>query len=164
VDRPSSCLPKPVSSSTRSTSRSSQARSLRRLRYRVRTRRRVLPRPRTTSGRRPCGSRRFSRGRRQVGEPDLDERPDRLLEPGLPCHLECLLPTLARLLGIDALLQPVVARDEQLLDLLASTVPLHKSSVTSHIACGRSFYEGYANVARIRVLIADDHRLFVEGL
>ena len=35
---------------------------------------------------------------RQVGEPDLDERPDRLLEPRLPRHLERLLPALARLL------------------------------------------------------------------
>ena len=52
----------------------------------------------------------------EVGEPELDERPHRLLEPGLARDRERLLVALPRLLRRDALLQPVVARDEQLLD------------------------------------------------
>ena len=46
----------------------------------------------------------------------------RLLDPRLARQLERLLVALARLLGRDALLQPVVARDEQALDLGAGLV------------------------------------------
>src|SRR5439155_1588596 len=95
-------------------------------------------RPCTTCAVRPSGSRRSSCARRQVGEPDLDERAHRLLQPGLPGDLERLLPALARLLGIDALLQPVVARDEQLLYPLMGVGALHKATVTRHDPGGSS--------------------------
>src|SRR5439155_8386326 len=91
---------------------------------------------RTTSGGRRSGSRRSSAALRQVGEPDLDERADRLLEPGLARHRERLLPALARLRGVDALLQPVVAGHEQLLDALPHKITLHKASVTRQIVDG----------------------------
>ena len=66
----------------------------------------------------------------EVGQPDLDQRPHRLLEPRLERDRERLLVALARLRRIDALLQAVVAGDEQLLDPLARIVPLHNRSVT----------------------------------
>ena len=65
--------------------------------------------------------------RRQIREPDLDERPHLVLETGLPRHLERLLPALARLLRVDTLLQPVVAGDEQLLDLRPRPVVRHET-------------------------------------
>src|SRR4051812_10901571 len=95
---------------------------------------RARPLPYTTCGRRPPVSKRSSVARRQVREPDLDERPDRVLEARLAGELERLRPALAGLLRVDALLQPVVAGDEQLLDALARVVyPLHKTSLTRHI-------------------------------
>jgi len=62
--------------------------------------------------------RRFSSEPLEVGEPELDERADRLLEPRLARERQRLLVALAGLRRIHALLQPVVAGDEQLLDLL----------------------------------------------
>ena len=62
------------------------------------------------------GSRRFSSEPLEVGEPDLHERPHGVLETRLARDRERLLVALARLLGRDALLQPVVAGDEKLLD------------------------------------------------
>ena len=53
----------------------------------------------------------------EVGEPDLDQRPDPLLDPGLPRERERLLVALAHLRRVDALLQPVVPGQDQLLDL-----------------------------------------------
>jgi len=61
----------------------------------------------------------------EIREPDLDERPDLLLEPGLARDRERLLEALPNLRRVDALLEPVVAGDEQLLDLLAGFVPFH---------------------------------------
>jgi hypothetical protein len=55
----------------------------------------------------------------EVGEPDLYERSHALLEVGLSGDCERLLVAFAHLRGIDALLQAVVARDEQLLDALS---------------------------------------------
>ena len=58
-------------------------------------------------------------GRRfQVREPELDERPHRLFEAGLTRQRERLLVALPHLLRPGALLQPVVARHEELLDSL----------------------------------------------
>jgi hypothetical protein len=76
-------------------------------------------------------SRRFSRKPFEIGKPELDERADPLLDPSLAREGECLLVARAHLLGIDALLQAVVAGHEQLLDPLARVFPLHKSTVTS---------------------------------
>ena len=109
---------------------------------------------------------RFSREPLEVGEPELDERADALLEAGRASHLERLLVALAHLRGRDPLLEPVVAGDEQLLDSLASIGPLHKVTVTSQIVSGRSSLEAAVNNVprKIRVLIADDHRMFAEAL
>ena len=64
----------------------------------------------------------------EVGEPDLDQRSDRVLETGLARDGQRLLVGLSHLVGRDALLQPVVAGDEQLLDALARLVA-HGTSV-----------------------------------
>src|SRR5438094_330616 len=69
----------------------------------------------------------------EVGEPDLHQRADRLLQPGVPRGGERLLVALTHLRRVDALLEPVVARHEELLDPLPGSLPLHKRSVTGHI-------------------------------
>jgi hypothetical protein len=58
----------------------------------------------------------------EIGQPDLDERSDRVLEPGLPRDLERLLVALTDLVERDPLLEPVVARHQELLDALARVV------------------------------------------
>jgi preprotein translocase subunit SecG len=70
----------------------------------------------TTSGGRRAGWRRSSCEPLEIGQPELDERPDTVLETGLARDRERLLVGLADLRGIDALLQPVVSGHEQLLD------------------------------------------------
>src|SRR5207302_1026184 len=52
-------------------------------------------------------------------------------EAGLAGDRERLLPALSRLLRVDALLQPVVARHEELLDARARVFALHKGTVTT---------------------------------
>jgi CheY-like chemotaxis protein len=98
----------------------------------------------------------------EIGEPELDERPDRVLDACLARRLERLLVTLPRLRRVDSLLESVVSGHEQLLDPLAG-VPLHKFTVTSQIVDG---LEAAVRTGpdRIRVLIADDHRMFAEAL
>ena len=61
----------------------------------------------------------------KVGETDLDERPDGLLESGFLGYLKGFLVRLAHLLGRDTLLEPVVAGDEELLDPFAGVVGGH---------------------------------------
>ena len=96
----------------------------------VRTRQREpLPRS-TTSGVRRRRWRRFSSEPLEVREPDLDERPDRILETGFPRSLERLLVALPRLGRVDPLLEPVVARDQELLDLCARGVRAHEEADT----------------------------------
>ena len=58
----------------------------------------------------------------EIAEPDLDQRTHGVLEAGLAGYLESLLVALADLGGRHALLEPVVARDEQALDLRPSLV------------------------------------------
>ena len=65
----------------------------------------------------------------EVGEPDLDQRPHRVLEARLASDGERLLVALARFRRAGALLQPVVPRDEQLLDALARLGNVHLASV-----------------------------------
>jgi CheY-like chemotaxis protein len=115
---------------------------------------------------RRSGWRRFSSEPLEIREPDLDERPDRILEPGLACGLERLLVALPRLRRVDSLLQTIVSGHQQLLDPFASVVPLHKSTLTSHISSGSGgSLEAVVNIPhKIRVLIADDHRLFSQAL
>ena len=62
----------------------------------------------------------------EIGEPELDERPDRLLEPGFARQLERRLVALAHLLRRDALLEPVVAGDEEMLDLRTGVLRGHQ--------------------------------------
>jgi len=101
----------------------------------------------------------------EVGKPDLDEGPDRFLQAGLARSLQCLLVALAHFRRVDALFQPVVTGDEELLDPLAGALPLHKSTVTSHIASRSPSLEAAVSTPqKIRVLIADDHRMFAEAL
>jgi hypothetical protein len=69
-----------------------------------------------TSTFRRLGSRRSSYKPLEVGEPDLDERPYRILETGLASQRKRLFVASAHLLRLDALFQPVVAGHEQLLD------------------------------------------------
>src|SRR5712691_1509275 len=109
-------------------------RCVRLLRCPARTRPRGRRLPPMTCATRPSGSRRSSAARRrlEVGEPDLDERAHRVFEARLAGDRERLFPALARLLGVDALLQPVVSRDEQLLNPLPGILTLHESSVTTH--------------------------------
>jgi hypothetical protein len=78
-------------------------------------------------------SRRFSWKPLEIGEPELDQRADPVLDSGLARDREGLLVAGAGLGRIDALLQSVVPRDEQLLNPLARVVPLHKPSVTRQI-------------------------------
>ena len=97
--RRSSFRPVPACWSTRQTRRRSSRRCGRPPPSRSRTRRRARRPRRTTSGVRRLGWRRFSSEPFEVGEPDLDERPDRVLDPRLAGELERLLVALPRLLG-----------------------------------------------------------------
>ena len=58
----------------------------------------------------------------EIGQPDLDERPDRVFEAGLPGRLERGLVARAYLVEGHSLLEPVVPRDEQVLDLRVRVV------------------------------------------
>jgi CheY-like chemotaxis protein len=94
----------------------------------------------------------------EVGEPELDQRPHALLDPGLPRHLERLLVALARLPRIHSLLKSIVSGDEKFLDSLTRVLALHIRTVAVQISTGK------VNNGRARILIADDHRLFAEAL
>ncbi len=77
------------------------------------------PRGRRAARRQACRRSRWRRSSSEpleVGEPELDERAHALLQPGLPRDRERLLVALARLRGGDALLEPVVAGHQQLLN------------------------------------------------
>src|SRR5262249_23006455 len=65
----------------------------------------------------------------EVGEPDLHERPYRVLEPRLVRDAESLVVGLAHLLRSDTLLQPVVPGHEQFLDACTRVVA-HGRSVS----------------------------------
>jgi CheY-like chemotaxis protein len=101
----------------------------------------------------------------EIGKPDVDERPNLLLEPGLAGRGERLLVALARLGRVDALLQPVVAGDEELLNSLTRfRRRSHGAKLAGQISA-RGVMQALANLTEaIRVLIVDDHRLFAEAL
>jgi CheY-like chemotaxis protein len=107
--------------------------------------------------------RRFSSEPFEVGEPDLDERPDRVLDPRLAGELERLLVALPRFLDSNPLLQPVVAGDEQPLNLGAHLIAggVHIRSLARQDHLGASLK---TRKPPVRLLIADDHRLFAEAL
>ena len=104
----------------------------------------------------------------EVGEPDLDERSHGILEARLPGCLQRVLVARTHLGRIDALLEPVVTGNEELLDPLPRVATLHKPSVTGQSYDPRRFTGLCGGVTTspksIRVLIADDHRLFAQAL
>jgi hypothetical protein len=84
-----------------------------------------------TSDVRLCGWRRSSSEPFEISEPDLDQRSHALFQPVLARHRERLLVALPDLLGGDALLQAVVARQEQIVDLLARFRFVHSTTSLS---------------------------------
>jgi CheY-like chemotaxis protein len=101
----------------------------------------------------------------EIGDPDLDQRPDRILEARLACDLECLFVAFPGLCRIDALLEPIIPGNQQLLDPLVSVSLLHGRSLAAHLSVVEREMEAATHLDRaIRVLIADDHRLFAEAL
>ena len=84
---------------------------------------RVLPPP-TMSGFRRSGWSRFCFELRKIGEPELDQRPDAVLDPAFTGDLERLLVALTHLCGIDPLLQAVVPRQQRLL-YTNTQIPFH---------------------------------------
>jgi CheY-like chemotaxis protein len=108
--------------------------------------------------------RRFSSEPFEVGKPDLNERPDLVLDSRLASQLERLLVALARFLDGDALLEPVVARNEQPLDLGSNLVArgVHIRSLARQDHVGGTMKT--RTPSPVRLLIADDHRLFAEAL
>src|SRR5687768_6314693 len=67
----------------------------------------------------------------EIREPELDERPYRVLEARLACDLQRLLVALANLVVGDALLEAVVTRHQQTLDPRPRVVAgTHRASVT----------------------------------
>jgi CheY-like chemotaxis protein len=104
----------------------------------------------------------------EVGEPDLDERPDRLFDSCFAGELERLLIALPRLFGRDTLFEPVVAGDQQALDLGSNLVTAPIAGGVHIRSLARQDHVGGTMKKRtpspVRVLIADDHRLFAEAL
>jgi glycosyltransferase involved in cell wall biosynthesis len=98
------CQPRRGSSSTPKTRTGSPSRSMPLQGFRARTSPLARRPSHTTSGCRRPGWRRSSSKPFEVREPDLDERPDRVLEPGFARDCERLLVGLAHLLRRDALL------------------------------------------------------------
>src|SRR5207249_4631636 len=89
----------------------------------------------------------------EVGQPELDERADGLLEAVLARQLERLLVVRADLVRRHALLEPVVAGEQEVVDLLACLVLVHLWIMKNEMGA-----------SRVSVVIADDHRLFAEAL
>ena len=114
----------PACSSTRATTTRCGPASTSRHCSHGRTSRPGAPPRRTTSGGRRSGWRSFCFVLQpiEVGQPDLDERADGLLESRLPGGLERRLVARAHLVERHALLEPVVAGHEQVLDLRARVV------------------------------------------
>ncbi len=86
---------------------------------------------------RRAGWRRFSSEPLEVGQPDLDQRPDALLQPRLACDRERLLVALPRLARIDALLESIISCYEKSLDPLTRVVALHIRTVAVQISTGK---------------------------
>jgi CheY-like chemotaxis protein len=112
--------------------------------------------------------RRFSSEPFEIGQPELDERANRILDPRLARELERLLVALPRFLSGNALLETVVAGDEQLLDLGPHLVTAPIAGGVHIRSLARQDHLGGTMKKRtpspVRVLIADDHRLFAEAL
>jgi hypothetical protein len=83
---------------------------------------------------RPAGWRRFSSKPLEIGEPNLDQRPDRILEAGFHRDGQRLFVALSRLGRIDALFEAIVPGNQQLLNPPASVGALHARSLAAHIS------------------------------
>jgi len=94
----------------------------------------------------------------EIREPGVDEWADGVLQARFTRQGERLLVGLAHLLRRDSLFQPVVPGDDELLDLLAD-VGRHGSPLPLF----PRFCSNQGAVS-VKVLIADDHRLFAEAL
>lgn len=70
----------------------------------------------------------------KIRKPDLNQRSDRVFEPGLPGDRESLLVALPYLGRIDPLLETIVTRDQELLDSLVRVLGLHERSLAAHIS------------------------------
>ncbi len=80
----------------------------------------------TTSGGRQTGWRRSWSEPFEIGQPELDERPDRVFEARFPRQLQRLLVAAANLFRSYALLEAVVSGDQEFVDLLTWVVICHK--------------------------------------
>jgi hypothetical protein len=69
----------------------------------------------------------------EVGEPDLDQRPDGRFQAGLAGDLEGALVALPHLSRVDSLLQAIVTRHDEPLNLLTGLAALHIRTVTVQI-------------------------------
>ena len=110
---------------------------------------------------RRAGWRRFSSEPLEVGEPELDQWSDGVLQARLAGGRERLLVALARLFGPRSLLDAVVARYQQPLNPRPRLFPLHSARLT--VQSSRTM-EAASVPAAVRVLIADDEPLFAEAL
>jgi hypothetical protein len=97
--------------------------------------RRGLRPPPTTSGFRPSGWSRFSLEPLEVGQPDLDERRDLLLDPCGSCERQGPLPAFTCPVSARPLLQAVIAFDERPLDT-AANVSLHVATLREPLVPG----------------------------
>lgn len=97
---------------------------------------------------RRAGWRSCCSGRLETGEPDVDERPYRVVEPGFARDRESLLPALTRLRRAGALLQSVVARDQEFLDPCARVLGIHEGRAYN----GRARQRCYARRVVLPVL------------
>jgi CheY-like chemotaxis protein len=106
----------------------------------------------------------FSSEPLEVGQPELDERANRILDPRLARELERLSVALPDFLDLDALFEAVVSGDEQPLDLGAYLIArgVHIRSLARQDHPGGTMKT--RKPSPVRVLIADDHRLFAEAL
>jgi CheY-like chemotaxis protein len=114
------------------------------------------------SGGRLIGWRRSSGEPLEVGQPALDERPDRFLETGLACQLERLLVAPPNLLRRDALLEPVVPGDQEFLNLVTGVKICHNLHSKPSQSSGRFMETAQPLPRDITVLVVDDEPLFIE--
>src|SRR5207248_9539917 len=133
ADRLSSSRRTPASSSTRATRPSSRPRSAPPPSFRARTPPPARPPSGTESMSRRAGWRRSSSKPLEIGEPNFHQRSDRILETRLARGCQRLLVALSRLREIDALLEAIVAGNQELLDSLAGVRSLHARSLAAHI-------------------------------
>jgi hypothetical protein len=70
----------------------------------------------------------------EISEPDLHQRPDRVLEPSVPSEGKGLLIALPHLGRIDPLFETIITGYQELLDPLPRVSRLHERSLAAHIS------------------------------